>query len=72
MTEQQLADKLRKAYVTIISSGSQIFQAKHFDCLTYDQQDILDDAAKLLDVAGSIVLRLLEEKDLLLDVEPSA
>lgn len=68
-SEEHFAEKARKAYVGLVSSGGMLFQAKHFDCLSYEDQDILEDAAKLAEVAANMVLRLLEEKDLLLDSE---
>lgn len=67
--EKALGDVLSKAYVSLISSGCWLRQARRSNCLSCDEEDILDDAAKLVEVVSNMILYLVEEKELLVGME---
>lgn len=68
---RKFAEDLRKAYVSLISAESYLSRASCSAAATFDDRDRLKDAWNLADIAAGTCLRLLEEKDLLIESEPA-
>ena len=63
-------EKARKSYVNLMVANSYLGQAEAV-AEDYQDQDSLQDAAKLVDVAANIILQVLERNDKLEEVECS-
>ena len=65
LKERVFVETTRKSYVNLMIANIYLGQAKAF-AEDYLDQDSLQDAAKLVDVAANIILRVLERNDSLL------